>query len=85
MHFACGRLATAACRLRRYKLLEFIKAGGMAEVFRAETDIGKAVALKLLKPDLTGDTDARLRFLEEARLAAKSRCGYAKPLWRKRD
>jgi serine/threonine-protein kinase len=43
----------------------------MAEVFRAETDIGKVVALKILRPDLTGDPDTSLRFLEEAKLAAK--------------
>lgn len=56
-------------RIGKYELLEEYP-GGMATVYRARnTAIGQIVALKILKPEACRDTEARTRFLEEARTA----------------
>jgi serine/threonine protein kinase len=54
-----------------YRLDEQIGAGGMAVVFRATDErLGRQVALKILAPELTRDSDFRQRFIMEARAAA---------------
>jgi serine/threonine-protein kinase len=51
----------------RYKLQEMINLGGMGIIFRAEqVSTGRAVAVKLLKPSKSGDTDVVRRFEREA-------------------
>ncbi len=55
----------------RYRVVRFLGAGGMGEVYRAEhIHIVKTVAIKLLKPEITGDTEALMRFKREAILAS---------------
>ena len=55
----------------RYELDERIATGGMGEVWRAEdTVLGRAVAVKLLKPEYADDPRFRERFETEARHAA---------------
>lgn len=55
----------------KYRVVRFIDAGGMAEVYEAErVGSGKRVALKLLHEALAANDDAVRRFLEEARLIA---------------
>jgi serine/threonine protein kinase len=57
-------------RLGGYRVLAVLGAGGMGVVFRAEDPaLGRAVALKVIRPDLVGAA-TRQRFLREARAAA---------------
>jgi eukaryotic-like serine/threonine-protein kinase len=54
-----------------YRILEWIGAGGSAEVFRArDTRLGRTAAIKVLTADEVDDPDQRKRFLDEAALAA---------------
>ncbi|MBA3512916.1 MAG: protein kinase, partial [Pyrinomonadaceae bacterium] len=54
-----------------YRLDSQLGAGGMGKVYLAHDQrLGRNVALKLLDPRLTGDSEQRMRFLREARLAA---------------
>jgi eukaryotic-like serine/threonine-protein kinase len=57
--------------LAHFRILSKIGEGGMGVVYRAEDQIlRRAVALKVLPPELVGDEERRLRFLREARAAA---------------
>jgi serine/threonine protein kinase len=73
---ACGMLRPAEGpgelgRLGPYRVFEVLGAGGMGFVYRAEdTQLQRPVALKVLKPHLAEDAEARQRFLREARAAA---------------
>jgi serine/threonine protein kinase len=54
-----------------YRILEWIGAGGSAEVFRArDTRLGRTAAIKVLTADEVDDQSQRKRFLDEAALAA---------------
>jgi serine/threonine protein kinase len=54
-----------------YRILEWIGAGGAAEVFRArDTRRGRTAAIKVLTSDLTDDPEARRLVLDDARTAA---------------
>ncbi|MCV7260882.1 serine/threonine protein kinase [Mycobacterium shimoidei] len=55
----------------RYRLVELLARGGMGEVWRAhDTAIDRAVALKVLPPNLADDQDFQERFRREAKAAA---------------
>jgi serine/threonine protein kinase/sugar lactone lactonase YvrE len=57
----------AGARLGPYEIVEPIGAGGMGEVYKAhDTRIGRAVAIKVLPPDVESDPDRRRRFHQEA-------------------
>ena len=59
-------------RLGKYELQQFL-GGGMSQVYRAfDTVIGRTVAVKILSGEAARDPDARERFLDEARTAAKA-------------
>ena len=65
--FAVGALVGG-----RYRILRFIAAGGMGEVYEAhDLELGVRVALKTLRPDVTGDARALERFKQEISLARK--------------
>jgi len=58
-------------RLGTYRILKLLGAGGMGMVLHAEDLVLKrAVALKVIRPELVKSTDARQRFLREARAIA---------------
>ncbi len=55
----------------RYRLGRLIAIGGMGEVWSADdTRLGRVVALKILRPELTGDPEFVERFRTEARITA---------------
>ncbi|MGC9469466.1 MAG: Stk1 family PASTA domain-containing Ser/Thr kinase [Anaerolineae bacterium] len=56
----------------RYRLIELVGAGGMATVYRGEDLLlEREVAVKFLREPYASDPEARQRFLQEARSAAK--------------
>ena len=56
----------------RFKLIRFIARGGMGEVYEAEDqELHESVALKLVRPELLLDPDARQRLRREVHLAKK--------------
>ncbi len=60
----------------RYRIVRFIAAGGMGQVYEAVDDQGelnKAVAIKILHPDHARSAEVRKRFLVEARAAVHIR------------
>jgi predicted ATPase/serine/threonine protein kinase len=58
-------------RIGAYEVVRLVGRGGMGEVYLAhDTRLGRKVAVKLLRPALTGHTDATRRFEQEARAAS---------------
>jgi serine/threonine protein kinase len=58
-------------RFGPYEVLSTIGAGGMGEVYRAhDTRLGRDIALKILPPEVAGDSSRRARFEQEARAVA---------------
>jgi eukaryotic-like serine/threonine-protein kinase len=56
---------------QRYRLSRRIAIGGMGEVWQAaDTRLDRQVAVKVLKPELSGDPEFRRRFHAEARITA---------------
>jgi tRNA A-37 threonylcarbamoyl transferase component Bud32 len=56
----------------KYRLIEQLGAGGMGEVFKAEhVLLGVTRVIKIVRAQISGSSDARERFLREARLATR--------------
>jgi serine/threonine-protein kinase len=56
----------------RYTITDRLGAGGMGEVYKAtHTFLGSSRVVKVIHPHISGNTDARDRFLREARAATK--------------
>ena len=56
----------------RYRLDELVASGGTGQVWRAvDLVLQRPVAVKLLRPEVTADPDARARFRAEARNASR--------------
>src|SRR6516225_6455920 len=63
----------------RYRLDEQIAVGGTGQVWRAaDTVLGRAVAIKLLRPEYAGHAETLARFRAEARHAAQA-AGHDRP------
>ena len=61
-------------RIGRYRVIEFMAAGGMGLVFKAEdSHLNRLVCIKIMHPALALKSDARLRFERESRSAAQLR------------
>lgn len=59
-------------RLDHFELLDSIGVGGMGRVFRArDTRLDRLVALKVLSPELSNDSEICRRFEQEAKAAAR--------------
>mgnify|MGYP000119671673 CR=1 FL=1 len=58
-------------KLVHYEITALLGKGGMGEVYLAEdVRLGRQVAIKILPPDLTANTERKLRFQREAETAA---------------
>lgn len=62
-------------RIGAYRLLGVLGAGGMGKVYLGRNAGGRTVAVKVIRPDLVGDTEFRTRFRRE--VAAAQRVGGA--------
>ncbi|MCC6525478.1 MAG: serine/threonine protein kinase [Polyangiaceae bacterium] len=61
----------------RYRLDRVLQAGGMGVVYEARHEVlEQRVAVKVMLPEITADSDAVERFLREARAAAKLRSDH---------
>src|SRR5205823_6359536 len=70
-------------RLGGYRVLKLLGRGGMGTVFHAEeTDLGRPVALKVMRPELAVRAVARQRFQREARVAASLDHDHIVPVYR---
>jgi len=66
-----GMFNLAGSTLGKYRLIEKVGQGGMAQVYKAyQPDLDRYVAIKVLHPHLTGDEDFAARFRREARAVA---------------
>ncbi|MDX6709468.1 MAG: eukaryotic-like serine/threonine-protein kinase [Blastocatellia bacterium] len=63
---------SAGTRLGRYEILSQIGAGGMGEIYLARdtTELDRAVAIKVLSPELAADAERLRRFIQEAKTAS---------------
>jgi len=62
---------TAGSTVGRYQVQHLLGSGGMGEVYKAvDPTLGRPVALKVLRAELSGDPERMSRFLHEARAAS---------------
>ena len=70
-------------RFGNYELVRRIDVGGMGEVYLAHqlSAFGRAVAIKIIRSDLTHDITARARFLREAEVSAHLKHEHILPMY----
>lgn len=77
-----GAVWEAALRRRGYVLEQQIGEGGFGSVWRAtQLSVGRAVAIKVVRPELADDIDFIRRFEQEARLVARLEHPHIVPLY----
>jgi hypothetical protein len=68
-------------RLAGFRILEVLGKGGMGLVLRAEdVQLHRQVALKVIRPEYAADPSSRIRFLREARAAARVQHDHIIPI-----
>jgi serine/threonine-protein kinase len=72
-------------RLGRYEIKTLLGAGGMGEVYLADTKLGRRVALEFLPADLAANQDRMRIFVQEAKAAATLNHPNSAHIYRKPD
>ncbi|WP_406287171.1 serine/threonine-protein kinase [Streptomyces sp. NBC_00209] len=72
--------ATDPTEVAGYRLAARLGAGGMGRVYLSHTEGGRAVAIKVVRPELADDPDFRGRFGREVRAARRVRGAYTAEL-----
>jgi serine/threonine protein kinase len=72
-------------RLGRYEIRSQLGAGGMGEVYLADTKLGRRVALEFLPADLAANQDRMRIFVQEAKAAATLNHPNIAHIYRKPD
>lgn len=72
--------ATDPAEVAGYRLAARLGAGGMGRVYLSHTEGGRAVAIKVVRPELADDPDFRGRFGREIRAARRVRGAYTAEL-----
>ncbi len=68
----CGHAIMMPMMLRQFELRAKVGSGGMATVYRAlDTTLERLVAVKLMKPEILAEANARASFIREARSCAR--------------
>ncbi|MFD0899073.1 serine/threonine-protein kinase [Actinomadura sediminis] len=67
-------------RIGRYRLLRRLGEGGMGVVYLGASPAGRAVAIKVVRPELAGDPDFRARFRGEVEAAQKVGGAFTGPV-----
>lgn len=67
-------------RIGRYRLLRRLGEGGMGVVYLGASPAGRAVAVKVVRPELAGDPDFRARFRGEVEAAQKVGGAFTSPV-----
>ncbi|MEU5988109.1 PQQ-binding-like beta-propeller repeat protein [Spirillospora sp. NPDC047418] len=67
-------------RIGRYRLLRRLGEGGMGVVYLGASPAGRAVAVKVVRPELAGDRDFRARFRGEVEAAQKVGGAFTGPV-----
>ena len=68
----CGHAIMMPMMLRQFELRVKVGSGGMATVYRAwDTVLERLVAVKLMKPEILAEANARESFIREARACAR--------------